>query len=174
MPKITSTPTASRERTRLCAPVMPVAGSAAAGRAAVSTPASEAAASRVAASLPACSLGVVVIGGLLALLVLSGGVRGGCLLRQQKTPRATGTEGSARRSGTGALGDYEAAQATVDEQAGARHPHTVRPRGQGRQPTRPTVWTPPSISGSRLSSSSASAAITGSRPVRARAQRRGR
>src|SRR3954470_1009427 len=41
MPKTTSTPTASRERTRLCAPVRPVAGSAAASamvRAVVSTP----------------------------------------------------------------------------------------------------------------------------------------
>src|SRR3954464_13952038 len=41
MPKATSTPTASSERTRLCAPVMPVTGSAAASamvRAVVSTP----------------------------------------------------------------------------------------------------------------------------------------
>src|SRR3954454_12143446 len=57
MPKATSTPTASRERTRLCAPVMPVAGSAAASaivRATVSTP-------RVAAA--AASLGVVGVDG---------------------------------------------------------------------------------------------------------------
>ena len=64
MPKITSTPTASSERTRLCAPVMPVAGSAAAAateRAAVSTPASAAAASLRRRPRGGCSLGVVVI-----------------------------------------------------------------------------------------------------------------
>src|SRR3712207_7542015 len=67
MPKMTSTPAASRLRTRLCAPVMPVAGSVArpvlpspartavAGRV-VSTPSSAAAASRVADSL----VGVVI------------------------------------------------------------------------------------------------------------------
>src|ERR1700712_2447908 len=57
MPKTTSTPTASRERTRLCAPVMPVAGSAAASamvRAVVSTP-------RVAAA--AASVGAVGVAG---------------------------------------------------------------------------------------------------------------
>src|SRR3954449_12661727 len=59
MPKITSTPTASRERTRLCAPVMPETGSGmrAGGWAVVSTPASEAAASWVADSLRGASRG---------------------------------------------------------------------------------------------------------------------
>src|SRR3954451_15482264 len=66
MPKITSTPTASSERTRLCAPVMPVAGSGArgSGRAVVSTPASEAAASRLADSL---GVGVLIAAFLLGL-----------------------------------------------------------------------------------------------------------
>src|SRR5215212_9123562 len=136
MPKMTSTPTASRERTRLCAPVMPVAGSAAASateRAVVSTPARDAAASRVLASRVSCSLGVVVISAFSWSLQVMCRARDGrgerCGFGQQKTPRATGTEGSARRSGTGALGDYEAVVAAVEKQAGARHPHTVRLTG---------------------------------------------
>src|SRR4051794_5971630 len=68
MPKMTSTPTASSDRTRLCAPVMPVAGSvgapvvrsaartAVAGRV-VSTPSTAAAASRVADSLVGLVIG---------------------------------------------------------------------------------------------------------------------
>src|SRR4051812_25974935 len=148
MPKMTSTPTASSERTRLCAPVMPVTGAGTPGRAAVSTPDREAAASRVGDSGAASrragratgSLGVVVISG--GLLGRAEGravpANGGC---QQKTPRAAGTEGSARRSGTGALGDYEdVAETAVGEQA--EHPHTVRPRRSGRQPRRPIRWTP--------------------------------
>src|SRR3954453_22590017 len=140
MPKITSTPTASRDRTRLCAPVMPVAGSVALRPAAadtVSTPARAAAASRGAA----CSLGVVVIWVLLAVL---NGWNG---YGQQKTPRATGTEGSAHRSWTDALGDYEAAEAGVKELASAGHLHTVRLARRGRQPTRLTMWTSESIFG---------------------------
>src|SRR3712207_2971609 len=96
MPNTTSTPTASSERTRLCAPVMPVAGSAADAaieRAGVSTPVRAAAASRA-----ADSLGVVLIGaspGPDVRVV----VRGGCLLGQQKTPRAGGTEGSSASVG---------------------------------------------------------------------------
>ena len=141
---MTSTPTASSERTRLCAPVMPVAGSARprrrSGRRSRRRPAT-AAASRV-----AC----------LARRWWSsrrspGPVRYGCLLG-----RATCVPGNkkplvpqARRGqrvgrATDALGDYEAA-GQRDEQAGAGHPHTVRPVGPARQPTRPTRWTPVSI-----------------------------
>src|SRR4051812_32338565 len=130
MPKITSTPTASSERTRLCAPVMPETGSGmrAAGRAAVSTPASAAAASWVADSLGGASRGGSSRGGGVLIAAISWAVRGAGGLcgaggggdvvpGQQKTPRAAGTEGSARRSGTDALGDYE-------EAAGRTHPHT--------------------------------------------------
>src|SRR5688500_1043174 len=116
---------------------MPVAGSTAAsptGRTVVSTPASEAAASRV-----ACSLGVVVISAFSWALLRCGRAFG-----QQKAPRATGTEGSARRSGTDALGDYDAA-AAAGVQTGAGHADTVRLAGRGRQPGRLTQWTPPSI-----------------------------
>src|SRR3954468_24914209 len=130
MPKMTSTPTASSDRTRLCAPVMPVAGSTVGppvDRSVVSRPATEAAASRVAASRAAASLGVVVIAAVSWPCWASADAGSWRRVGQQKTPRATGTEGSARRSGTGALGDYEdAAEAAVDEQAGVGHLHTVR------------------------------------------------
>src|SRR3712207_2405714 len=156
MPKTTSTPTASRDRTRLCAPVRPVSGSAAASsteRAVVSTPVSASAASRV-----ADPLGVVLVmaspGGACVMALLSagrpgtgpGGGRGGCLGRgaaaggrrsgpvNERPPVPAGTEGSARRSGgTDALGDYE-------DQAGRAHGATVRLDDAGRQPGRPTVW----------------------------------
>ena len=151
---MTSTPTASSERTRLCAPVMPVAGSAAASatdRAAVSTPARAAAASRVAVSRgrpPGGRAAGGVAGGVLARggghrgVLLGLADRGGSAVGrgQQKTPRATGTEGSARRSWTDALGDYEAREQSA-EQAGARHLHTVRLDGATRQPACPTRWT---------------------------------
>jgi hypothetical protein len=101
MPKITSTPTASRLRTRLCAPVMPVAGSvgrpvlrssartAVAGRV-VSTPSSAAAASRVADSLVGVVIGLSwARGGTCGAAATCSTVGSG----QQKTPRATGTKG---------------------------------------------------------------------------------
>src|SRR4051812_11305168 len=91
MPKITSTPTASRDRTRLCAPVMPVAGSAAAAeteRAAVSTPARAAAASRLAASREAGSLGVVVIAAFSWALLGVGRDRGASGNKKPLVPRA--------------------------------------------------------------------------------------
>src|SRR4051794_41975676 len=96
---MTSTPTASSERMRLWAPVMPVAGSGAAVAtevAVVSTPVREAAASRVAASREApraaCSLGVVVISAFSWTLRLwRGGKRGG--IGGQKKPPAPGPEG---------------------------------------------------------------------------------
>src|SRR3954447_8060604 len=139
---MTSTPTASSERTRLCAHVMPVAGSTAGeagvdGRSVVSTPARDAAASRVADS----SGVVVLIAGFSWRAVRCGRVCG-----------AGGSEGPSRVDGankkplvpqarrvsasvgrTDALGDYE-------ELAGNAHPHTVRPPGRRRQPSRPTQW----------------------------------
>src|SRR4051812_41035346 len=126
MPKITSTPTASRERTRLCAPVMPAAGSGtrAAGRAAVSTPASEAAASWVADSLGGASRGGVLIAAISWAVRCAGRLCGfrsrPVLARPTKNPSCRRHGGvSASGRGTDALGDYE-------EAAGGTHPHTVR------------------------------------------------
>src|SRR4051794_41781435 len=106
MPKMTSTPTASSERTRLCAPVMPVAGSTAGGavvdgRSVVSTPARDAAASRLADS----SGGVVLIAAISWRAVRAGGgcgrLRGGGPARrsQKKNPPGAGNEG--KRVGRG-------------------------------------------------------------------------
>src|SRR5690242_14963364 len=135
MPKITSTPTASRERTRLCAPVMPVAGSGtrAAGWVAVSTPAREAAASWV-----ADSLGVLIAAFSWAVRWYGGGLF--CWARPVLTPANKKPLVPQARRGqrvgqeTDALGDYE-------EAAGRTHPHTVRPGGRRRQIPRPTQWT---------------------------------
>src|SRR5689334_2560255 len=135
MPKITSTPTASRERTRLCAPVMPVAGSGtrAAGWVAVSTPASEAAASWVADSLgvliAAFSWAVRRCGGRAVLLGAAGPDPAN---KKPLVPQAR--RGQRVGQGTDALGDYE-------EAAGRTHPHTVRLGRYRRQMPRPTQWT---------------------------------
>src|SRR6476469_9554315 len=137
MPKITSTPTASSDRTRLCAPVMPVAGSTAAAatdRAAVSTPDRALAASRVGASRPAVSLGVVVIWAFSWALLKVRGSRFGAGSSGNKkplVPQARRGQRVGRR--TGALGEYEAAEGQAD----ARHLHTVRLGRRGRQPPRP-------------------------------------
>src|SRR3954465_14921624 len=124
MPKITSTPTASSDRTRLSAPVMPVAGSGAAAatdRAEVSTPARALAASRVGASRPAVSLGVVVISAFSWALLGESGSSGN---KKPLVPQARRGQRVGRR--TGALGEYEAARAAGNGQVGARHLHTVR------------------------------------------------
>src|SRR6185437_9308017 len=127
--------TASRERTRLCAPVMPVAGSGtrAAGWVAVSTPASEAAASWVADSLgvliAAFSWAVRRCGGRAVLLGAAGPDPAN---KKPLVPQAR--RGQRVGQGTDALGDYE-------EAAGRTHPHTVRPGGRRRQIPRPTQWT---------------------------------
>src|SRR4051794_41968192 len=100
MPKMTSTPTASSERTRLCAPVMPVAGSTAGGavvdgRSVVSTPARDAAASRLADS----SGGGVLIAAISWRGGRGGGGGGGApgggpgRRRPQKNPPAARTKG---------------------------------------------------------------------------------
>src|ERR1700709_100539 len=133
MPKITSTPTASSERTSLCAPVIPVAGSRAGTvRTVVSTPAREAAASRV-----ACSLW----GGVMSAFSWPGGGAGGAAQgRATKTPSCHRHGGvSASVGATDALDDYE------DERASAKHRNTLRPHARTRQPRHPTVWTSVSI-----------------------------
>src|SRR3712207_3508060 len=98
---MTSTPTASSERTRLWAPVIPVAGSAAAAavRAVVSTPARDAAASRV-----ACSLGVVVISAFSWALQTAGADSGSSGNKKPLVPQAR--RGQRVGRWTGALRDY--------------------------------------------------------------------
>src|SRR5947209_14200699 len=130
MPKTTSTPTASRERTRLCAPVMPEAGSGAEAsgeRAAVSTPVSDSAASRV-----ADPLGVVVL--IASVLLAAGWTERAIAGGTTKNPSCLWHGGASASVGeTGALGNYE--------EAGAAHLLTVLPGAPARQPDRPTVWT---------------------------------
>src|SRR4051794_26303922 len=129
MPKMTSTPTASRERTRLCAPVIPVAGPGV--PAVVSTPASEAAASRLADSLR----GDVVLIADFSWAVRVGGVRC-CRPGRRSSANKKPLVPQARRGqrvgrGTDALGDYE-------EAASGTHADTVRLGHRRRQIPRPT------------------------------------
>ena len=135
---MTSTPTASSERTRLCAPVMPVAGSAAVGAVL---------AGRDAATAPRPRRGRRRRwrGGLAG----GGGHRGGLLRRLARTagpatknPSCHGHGGLSASVGTDALGDYEVAG---DRRREARA-HCAPPPA-GASTSRPTQWTVTSPTG---------------------------
>ena len=144
---MTSTPTASSDRTRLCAPVMPVAGSAAAvgdgaggGLDAGQRGGGSRVGSRAAprAGVAACSLGVVVISAFSWAL--------GCWAMRAARVGPTKNPSCHRHGGVSAsVGDRRARRlrgcAGSRGSRQARAPAHCAPRRPGRQPARPTRWT---------------------------------